>query len=122
MDLRTLNTLKPGARIRMTSDHREVGIRAGDLGTVTAIARDKEVPEFPTVYVQLDAYRRDLVRWDNELMLTCDCYLDLTDADRGIDSRIDPDSIVASMEKADVLRSAADEQGRSWLMGGADAA
>jgi hypothetical protein len=103
----------------MTSDHREVGIHAGDLGTITAIARDKEVPEFPTVYVQLDAYRRDLVRWDNELMLTCDCYLDLTDADRGIDSRIDPDSIVASMEKADVLRS---EQGRSWLLGGADAA
>jgi hypothetical protein len=42
MDLRTLNTLKAGDRIRITRDDRDVGTRAGDLGTVTAIARRSE--------------------------------------------------------------------------------
>jgi hypothetical protein len=121
MDLRTLNTLKVGDRIRMTKDQRDVGIHVGEVGTVTAMTRAKEAPLFPTVYIELDNSPRDLLVWDNELMLTPDCYLDLSDENRGIDSRIDPDSVVACMEKTDVSRSPADEAGLRWL-GGAEAA
>jgi hypothetical protein len=116
MDLRTLNTLKTGVRIRMTKGNKEVGTRAGEMGTVTAVARASGAPELPTVYVQLDSPQTGLLAWDNELMLTPECYLDLTDENHGIDSRIDPDSIVAGMELTDVPRSPADEQGLRRLL------
>jgi hypothetical protein len=119
MDLRTLNTLKLGDWIRMAKAHKEVGIRAGEVGTVTAIARDPEAPEFPTVYVQLDNSHLGLLAWENELMLSPDCYLDL---DRGLNSCIDPESIVGSMEKIAVPRSPADEQEPRWLLAKAEAA
>jgi hypothetical protein len=122
MDLLSLNTLKAGDRIRMTKDHKDVGIHAGEAGIVAAIARDPEAPEFPTVYVQLDSSDADLPAWDNELMLTFDGYLDLNDENRGIDSRIDPNSVVACMEKTDTPRSPVDEQGRPWMQGTAEAA
>ncbi len=69
MDLRTLNTLKAGDRIKMTKDNKDVGIRAGEVGTVAATVRDPEAPEFPTVYIELDTCRPELLVWDNELML-----------------------------------------------------
>jgi hypothetical protein len=122
MDLRTLNTLKLGDRVRMAKAHKDVGIRAGEVGTVTAIARDAEAPEFPTVYVQLDSSHLDLLACENELMLSPDCYLGLTDEDRGINSRIDPESIVGSMEKILVPRSPIDEQGLHWPLSKAEAA
>jgi hypothetical protein len=122
MDLQTLNTLKAGDRIRITRDHRDVGIRVGAMGTVTATARAPEAPEFPTVYIQLDSAHPDLLAWDNELMLAPDIYCDPAEEDRGVNSRIDPDSIVASMETTNVPRSPADEQGRRWMPGEAEAA
>jgi hypothetical protein len=115
MDLRTLNTLKAGVRIRMTKGNKDVGTRAGEMGTVTAVARDPKAPELPTVYVQLDGSQTGLMPWDNALMLTPECYLDLTDEPRGIGSRIDPDSIVAGMERTDPPRSPADEQAVRWM-------
>jgi hypothetical protein len=120
MDLRSLNTLAKGIRTTFTRDHKDVGIRAGANGTVVAIARDAEAPEFPTVYIQLDSCHPSLPAWDNELMLSPECYCDLTAANEGINSRIDPDSIVASMEKTDatVLPS---EQGLRQGLGNAAA-
>jgi hypothetical protein len=117
MDLQTLNTLKVGDRIRITRDDKDVGVRAGDLGTVTAIARRPAAPAFPTVYIQLDSSHPDLRAWDNELMLSPECYCDFTATGQGIDSSVDSDSIVASMEKTDVRRTAADEQRLRWLSG-----
>jgi hypothetical protein len=117
MDLQTLNTLKAGDRVRITKDHGDVGIRAGAMGTVTAIARASDAPAFPTVYIQLDSTHPALA-WD-ELMLAPDIYRDSADEDRG---RIDPDSIVASIETTNVPRSPADEQGLRWLPGKAEAA
>jgi hypothetical protein len=119
MDLRTLNTLKAGDRIMITRDDMDVGTRAGDLGTVTAIARRPEAV-LPTVYIQLDSAHPDLHlrdpnferSWDNELMLSPECYCDLAAAN----SSIDPNTIVASMEKADAPR------GLGWLQGNAEAA
>jgi hypothetical protein len=120
MDLQTLNTLKAGDRIRMIRDHRDVGIRAGAMGTVTAVARAQAAPAFPTVYVQLDSSHPGLPAWDNELMLAPDIYRDPADEDRGLNSRVDPDSIVAGMETTKV--SPADGQGRRWRPGEAEAA
>jgi hypothetical protein len=100
MDLRTLNSLRVGDRIWMTRADKEVGTRAGDHGTVTAIARALEAPEFPTVYVLLDGSRSEVETWDNQLMLSPECYCDLTAANEGINSRVDPASIVGGMEKA----------------------
>jgi hypothetical protein len=122
MDLQTLNTLKAGDRIRITKGHRDVGIRAGAVGTVTAIARASEAPAFPTVYIHLDSYRTGLLAWDDELMLAPDIYRDPTDEDRGLNSRIDPDSIVASMETTNAPRPPADELGLRWRPGEAEAA
>jgi hypothetical protein len=116
MDLRTLNTLKAGDRIRITRDDKDVGARAGDLGTVTAIARRPDAV-LPTVYIQLDSSHPDLRAWD-ELMLSPECYCDLTAAN----SSIDPNSTVASMEKADAPRGPADEHGFGWPQGKAEAA
>ena len=118
MDLQNLNALKAGDRIRISRDHGDVGIRAGALGTVTAIARAPEAPAFPTVYIQLDSSHPALA-WDNELMLAPDIYRDPTDEERG---RIDPDSIVASIETTNVPRSPADERALRWLPGKAEAA
>jgi hypothetical protein len=115
MDLRTLNTLKVGDRIRFTKNYKDVGIRPDMMGTVTAIARGQEEPEFPTVYIQPDSPRPDLLDCENELMLTWDSYCDPTDETRDINSRIDPDSIVACMEKTDMPRAPADEQGLRWI-------
>jgi hypothetical protein len=122
MDLQTLNTLKAGDRIRMIRDHRDVGIRAGAMGTVTAVARAQEAPAFPTVYIELDSSHPDLPAWDNELMLAPDIYRDPSDEDRGLNSRVDPDSIVACMETTNVPRSPADEQALRWRLGEAEAA
>jgi hypothetical protein len=115
MDLRTLNTLKVGDRVRMTTDQRDVGIHAGEFGTVIAATRAPGAPLFPTVYIELDSSHRDVLVWDNELMLTPDCYLDPADENRGIHSRIDPDSVVAGMEKTD-------DKGFGWGRDQADAA
>jgi hypothetical protein len=117
MDLRTLNTLKAGDRIRITRDDKDVGTRAGDLGTVTAIARIPEAPAFPTVYILLDSSHPDVRAWDDELMLSPECYCDLTAPNKGIDWSIDPDSIVAAMEKTDMPLAPADEQRLRWLQG-----
>jgi hypothetical protein len=122
MDLRTLNTLKVGDRIRITRDDKDVGTRAGDLGTVTAIARAPEAPVFPTVYVRIDGSHPDVQAWDDELMLSPEYYSDVAAPNEGIDSRIDPNSIVAGMEKADMLRTPVDEQGLRWRAGKAEAA
>jgi hypothetical protein len=51
-------------------------------------------------------------------MLSPECYCDLTAAS----SRIDPNSVVAGMEKADAPRAPADGQGLGWLQGKAEAA
>jgi hypothetical protein len=115
MDLRTLNTLKAGDRIRMTRDDKDVGTRAGDLGTVTAITRRPDAPAFPTVYVQLDNSQPDPQAWDNELMLSPECYCDLTAASGSISSGVDPNSIVAGMEKTDAPRAGGQEL--RWLRG-----
>jgi hypothetical protein len=105
MDLRTLNSLKAGDRIRMTRDDKDVGTRAGDLGTVTAVARRPEAPAFPTVYIQLDSANPELQAWDNELMLSPECYCDLTVGNGTVSSSIDPNSVVACMEKTDAPRT-----------------
>jgi hypothetical protein len=122
MDLRTLNTLKAGDRIKMTKDHKDVGIRAGEVGTVVATVRDPETPEFPTVYIELNTSRPELLVWENVLVLTPDCYCDLTDEDRGLDTRIDLCSVVACMERTEMPPPPADEQGRRWAFGKAEAA
>jgi hypothetical protein len=113
MDLRTLNTLKAGDRIRMTRDDKDVGTRAGDLGTVTAITRRPGATAFPTVYIQLDSLDADPQAWDDDLMLSPECYCDLTAAGGSIS--IDPNSIVAGMEKADAPRAGG--QKLRWLPG-----
>jgi hypothetical protein len=116
MDLRTLNALKAGDRIRMTRDDKDVGTRAGDLGTVTAIARRPEAPAFPTVYIHLDGARSELQAWENELMLSPECYCDLTAASAGVGPTIDPNSVVACMEKTDAPQARAGGAFR-WLPG-----
>jgi hypothetical protein len=117
MDLWTLNTLKAGDRIRITRDDKDVGMRAGDLGTVIAVTRRPEALVLPTVYIELDSSRPDLRSWDNELMLSPECYCDVAAANGGIGSSIDPNSIIACMEKTDAPRAPADEQRLRWLPG-----
>jgi hypothetical protein len=107
MDLKTLNTRKIGDRAKLAMLNGDAGsLVLGDMGTVVSVGRRGV---FPVIGLQFDKHRPGLPS-DNTIVVEPDCYCDLAAPDEGLNSSINPNTIVACLEVADTPRSAEDEQ------------
>jgi hypothetical protein len=106
MNLRTLDSVKAGCRLVQARLNGDTIGALGDMGAVVSVERRGV---FPVIWFEFDKHRPGLPL-DNYIVLSPDCYCDLTAPDEGIDSRIDPDNIVACLEITATPRSSEDEQ------------